>query len=186
MKNRLFPLAVILFGILLAACGEPEIQPSGESEIVSEQISEDSAFSDLPESSDALLESSNDLSKPSPEERYAFLASEYIAVSTQESFGNEYVCSYYFVNGKVAGMKKLITLADKDSAKKYFEHTKNDRLDAELDGRTVIIYIDDKDAFCYGYSLEKLEFVLEKSGISFKLNFEKSDFYKEFAEESAG
>lgn len=185
MKYRLFLPAVILSGILLTACGGTGIQPDSESSIASGHISEEPSDSDIQESQDGLSESPDAESKPSPEERYDFLKSKYVVVSTQESFEKKYICEYYFVDGKVAGMKRLITLPDLDSAKKYYEHTKESRLDAELDGCTVVIYIRDRNAFCYGYSLEKLEFVLEKSGYAFELNFEKEDFYKEFAEESS-
>lgn len=184
MKYRLFSLAVLSLSILLAACGERAAQPDFSS-TAPEHISDNTVFSGDNESQHGEAESADAVSSALPAEKPEFLASKYVLVSSQESFGNKYVCEYYFLNGKVAGMKKLITLPDNDAAKEYYEHTKSDRLNAELEGSTVIIYISDTDAFCYGYSLEKLEFVLEKSGISFELNFDKKDFYEEFAEESA-
>ncbi|MBQ3230161.1 MAG: hypothetical protein IJB49_04000 [Clostridia bacterium] len=182
MKFRLIALLLLFVCLFLSACVESgENSEVGPDISASEAVSEDLRESETPESE---AESSVAESTVAPEEKYDFLSSEYIVVSTRESFGKKYVYEYYLLKGKVAGLKLFTTLSDKESAEEYFELIKEEHPDAELDGLTVIHYLGDNDVFCYGYSLEKLLFVLEKGGYEYELRFDKAQFDKEFAEES--
>lgn len=112
--------------------------------------------------------------------RYKFLKSKYTVISRRDAFGTVYVCHYYFVDGFVAGAKTVTTFSSTESAKEYYDSVIEDYPDAYLMDSTVVNYLSDDEDFYYEYSLEKLEFVLRKSGYTVGRSFDIEDFNKEF------
>ncbi len=112
---------------------------------------------------------------------FEFLSSEYILISTRKTFDTYYVTYYYFVDGIVAGVKSVIAFPDTDSATAYYNSLKKDHKYSRLDGMTVINYIEDDEDYYYGYTLDKLIFVLEKADYEVIVGFDKNEFYKDFS-----
>lgn len=112
---------------------------------------------------------------------FEFLSSEYVLISTRKTFDTYYVNYYYFVDGIVAGVKNIIAFPDSDSATAYYNSLKKEHKYSRLDGMTVINYIDDDEDYYYGYTLDKLIFVLEKADYEVIIGFDKNEFYKDFS-----
>ncbi len=111
---------------------------------------------------------------------YKFLKSKYTVISRRDAFGTVYVCHYYFVDGVVAGAKTVTTFSSTESAQEYYDTIIEDYPDAYIQSSTVVNYLSDEEDFYYEYSLEKLEFVLKKSGYTVGRSFDIEDFNKEF------
>lgn len=116
-----------------------------------------------------------------PEEIYEFLRSEYILTSQSVSHGNSYVCDYYFVDGLVAGAKFTVTLATIEAANEFYSLIGESYEDAVIENMTVTYYDGDDESNYYGYTLEKLKFVLDKTNKSYTLNFDEEAFLNEFS-----
>lgn len=112
--------------------------------------------------------------------RYKFLKSKYTVISRRDAFGTVYVCHYYFVDGVVSGAKTVTTFSSTESAQEYYDNIIEDYPDAYIQDSTVVNYLSDDEDFYYEYSLEKLEFVLKKSGYTVGRSFDIEDFNEEF------
>lgn len=170
MKKYISTLCIIILCSLFAGCewlaepvySEAESDVSNHSEVSSESSESES------ESSVAI------------EEIFEFLTSHYTLTSTRESFGTVYVCDYYFVDGYVAGARVNTTLPNEETATEYYEMLVQDSPYAELNVLTVTDYITDEELNYYGYDLEKLKFMLDKSGYTYVINFNESEFLDDF------
>lgn len=181
MKKIIVLIITLLIAVLLCACTENGSQSS----IPIQESSENSIKTEV--SADTNEESVNESSDESvfvPEEVYEFLLSEYSVTSTREAFGTVYTSEYYFVDGAVAGSKLITAFPDKQSAEKYYEVILEDYPDAVIEELTVIHYMDDSEVYYYGYSLEKLKFILEKTGYEYTVNFDE-DIYKDIYNEES-
>ena len=107
---------------------------------------------------------------------YPFLDSDYVVTSFRDSSEISYICNYYFVDGFIEGAKLITILPDEETAKAYHEETLEDYPDAELSNTKVIHYLYDDDHYYYGYTLEKLEFVLTTAQYEYTVNFDKDLF----------
>ena len=125
-------------------------------------------------------ENSKEQSGPRPEEVYPFLKSKYKVTSIMNSFEKLYVCEYYFVDGYVVGAKLMTTLQTEEDANEYYNIIIDEFEDAVLSQCTVTHFLDDDDNFYYGYSLEKLKFVLERTGYEIGMNFDEEEFNEKF------
>ncbi len=166
-----FIFAVNVYGCQIASEHSDYSSDNG-SDVYSEQsstVSEESS-----------IEESQHVSTVAPEEIYEFLTSEYTVTSTRESFGTLYVCDYYFVDGVVSGARLTTTLTDETAAEEYYEIIIDDYPDSSIDGLTVTHYMDNEGHLYYGYTLDKLKFMLEKTGYSFTVNFDEEAFNEEF------
>lgn len=142
-----------------------------------------STVSEITEEAASEQESSEEISvNPDIEmaKRYKFLNSKYTVISRRDAFGTVYVCYYYFVDGVVAGAKTVTTFSTPKSAEEYYDNIIEDYPDAYIQDSTVVNYLSDEEDFYYEYSLEKLEFVLKKSGYTVGRSFDIEDFNKEF------
>lgn len=134
--------------------------------------------------SESVMESEPEESRTPPEDVCYFLESPYTVSSKRESAGTVYECIYYFIDETVAGAKVTTTLQSESAAEEYLELLNEDCPYATLDGLTLTHYVTDDDAYYYGYTLEKLKFVLEKAGYEFTVNFDEDEFYGEISEVS--
>ena len=139
----------------------------------------ESEFSDDSILSSEVIENESE-SSIAIEEIFEFLSSHYTLTSTRESFGTVYVCDYYFVDGYVAGARISTTLPNEATATEYYEMVKQNSPYAFLNVLTVTDYIVGEDLNYDGYELEKLKFMLDKSGYSYTVNFNESEFSDEF------
>lgn len=119
-----------------------------------------------------------------PEEIFDFSKSEYTVSSKTTSFETVYEREYYFIEGAVAGAKIITTLETEAKTEEYYELMLEDYDYCTRDGLTVTYYVEDDEAYYYGYSLEKLKFVLEKSGCEVIVNFDEEEFSGEISEVS--
>lgn len=122
-----------------------------------------------------------DKSTTAAEESYPFLLSEYTVTSIRESNGTVYTCDYYFVDGVVAGARLTALFADEETATNYFIAVSEDYPDSVLDGTSVTNYMADDDAFYFGYTPEKLKFMLDTAGYKYTVNFDENLFAEEFS-----
>ena len=168
MKISVLLICLIFFSMVITGCDDYEydIYPESESDI--EFVSEINSAEDESESSIII------------EEIYEFLVSDYTVTSTRESFGTVYVCDYYFVEGYVVGARLKTTFSDEENAEEYFDIVYSENPYADLDGMTVTDYISGDELNYFGYDLEKLKFMLEKSGYSYTVNFNEDRFNNEF------
>ncbi len=109
-------------------------------------------------------------------QNYPFLESAYVVTSSRESAGILYVCNYYFVDGLVEGARLTTTLPDEETAYKYYQESLEDYPDTALNGKNVTHYLYDEDLYYYGYTLEKLEFVLTTALYEYTVDFDKDIF----------
>ncbi len=142
--------------------------------------SDNSDFEDISYLSDTSFDTTESESSVNPEEVYPFLSSKYVVTSRRESFGTVYECKYYLVDGKVAGAKLMTTLPDEPAALEYFETVLEDYPDATMLGLTVTHYLEDNMHFYYGSTLDKLKFLLDKSGYDFTVDFDEKVYNAEF------
>jgi len=110
---------------------------------------------------------------------YPFLKSEYIVTATRESFGTLYTSEYYFVKGIVAGVRLTTNLSDQSDADEYYELIIEDFPDSTIEDTTVTQYMGD-DHIYYAYTLDKLKFMLQKSGYEYTINFDEEAFNEQF------
>lgn len=147
------------------------------------EVSENASFE---ESIGSTIESTEpEESKTPMEEIYDFLNSEYRVISRRESFDTVYVTEYYFVDGTVGGAKLITTFPTENAASDYFDTISEDYENAELVGTTVTNYIADDKDFYYGYTLEKLKYMLEKANYEVTVDFDEKVFLDEYSEVSA-
>jgi effector-binding domain-containing protein len=149
----------------LFACG---IIRDDELDYFDESIESDEDYSDF----------STDPDMASLVEKYPFLKSRYTVSATRESADKLYVYNYYFVRGVVSGATLVTSFSTVADAKKYFKITKDEFPDAKLDGASVVHYIGKDNLNHSGYTLEKLKFVLKKTGYEVKINFSE-DYFNE-------
>ena len=168
MKISVLLICLIFFCLFITGCDDYEYDIDLESESDIEFISEITSANDESESSIII------------EEIYEFLESAYTVTSTRESFGTVYVCDYYFDKGYVVGARLKTTFPDEENAEEYFEIVYSENSYADLDSLTVTDYISGDELNYYGYDLEKLKFMLEKSGCSYTVNFDEDRFNNEF------
>lgn len=170
--------SLILLSVLLAAgcfaCGDNLQDESGD-------IPDCSDISESGNSEASRAEESKEESIYIPEEVYEFLNSEYYLTSKRTSFNTVFVCNYYFVDEFVAGAKLMTTFSDEESAAEYYEIISEDYPDAEIDELTVTHYIEDDEAYYYGFSLDKLMFALEQADYEITL----SEAFENYTEEPA-
>lgn len=181
MKKLIIAITASLL-LFISACSESE-SSSG--------INSGSAHASKAESEISLVESdgiqaSENVSETTvaPEEIYEFLKSEYVLTSQSVSYGNSYISDYYFIDGLVAGAKFTVTLATIESASEFYELICEKYEDATIENTTVTYYDNDDESNYYGYTLEKLKFVLGKTNKSYTVNFDEEAFYSEFPDGS--
>ena len=168
MKKRL--LLLLIAFLLLSACSieNPHISDSSGAEESIQESSFVSTSSSLPPAE----------SRVPPETVYEFLLSPYTVSSSRESFGTTYEYTFYLIDDAVAGVKVETVFANEDYAERYYERVKEDCPHASIDGCTVTHYAEGDDEYYFGNSLEKLKFMLDKTGYSYTVNFDE-DIYNE-------
>lgn len=112
-------------------------------------------------------------------EKYTFLKSKYSVTAKSESQSIKYTYDYYFVDGVVGGMRQKVSFPDPESARNYYTGIVDDCPEATINASTVTYFVGD-NAYCYGYSLDKLKFQLEKVGYEYTVNFIEEDFLEKF------
>ncbi|MBR2900902.1 MAG: hypothetical protein IKC39_01520 [Clostridia bacterium] len=129
---------------------------------------------------------SGDISKDPDRElllkKYPFLRSKYTVTATKESSGMLYVYNYHFVKGVVAGATLVTSFSDVSSAKDYYKVAYDKDSDVTIDGVSVIHYITEDDLNYFEYSLEKLKFVLSKTGYEVVVNFDEVKYNEKYAD----
>lgn len=177
MKKSIIAITASLL-LFFSACTDIGENSSGNSGI---NTSRSESIGINGESVDTESSASFSEATTAPEEIYEFLKSEYILTSQSVSHGNSYVCDYYFVGGLVAGAKFTVTLATVEAANEFYSLICESYEDAVIENMTVTYYDGDDESNYYGYTLEKLKFVLDKTSKNYTLNFDEEAFYNEFS-----
>lgn len=149
-----------------------------------ESLPEERSNYESPDPEISIWESEPEESRIAPEEVYEFLSSEYTVTAKRKSSGTLYETEYYLIDGIAVGTRVMTTLTGESEAEEFLELMLDDYPDATLSGFTVTYYVDDDEAFYYGYSLEKLKYVLEKAGYRVEVNFDEDDYNSQFPEVS--
>jgi len=163
-------LAAVIAGCSFGCTKEPA---KTESTLPAESFEEESAESAIPlekEFEDAAI-------------AYPFLKSKY-SVSAQKTMHDiEYSYKYYFWRGSLVGVMQTVLFPNAKSAREYYAQVSETCEHAIIRGKKVTHFMAD-DAVYYGYSLEKLEFVLETSEFEYVLNFDRDAFIKKYGKDN--
>ncbi len=117
-------------------------------------------------------------------EKYTFLKSKYTVTATSERHGVRYTYDYYFVNDTVGGMRQKVSLPNPESARKYYTEIVTKCPEAIINASTVTYYVGE-DAYCYGFSLDKLKFQLDTQSYEYTVNFDEEDFIEKSEQSKA-
>ncbi len=172
MKKFFVLFITILILTLFVGCAFAPEEPTEEEE--SGVISEESSKIEPQESN------------PLPEFVLEFIESEYTVTATSEAATMKYETTYYLIDGLVAGAKAVTTFTDGEQAKEYYELMSDKYGYAKIDGFSVVYYVAEDDGFYYGYSYEKLRFVLDKMGYTVTISFDEDEFSSDKSKESKG
>lgn len=112
-------------------------------------------------------------------EKYTFLKSKYSVTAKCEMHEIKYRYDYYFVNGKVAGLRQTVSLPSPERAREYYTEIVASCPEAIINASTVTYYVGE-GANCFGYTLDKLKFQLESQAYEYTVNFSEDDFREEF------
>ncbi len=168
MKKSIALLCLVILSIIFSGC----------------DIDTDIAYSEIESDISVIPDISSNISEPESsiviDEIYEFLTSPYYVTATRESFGTVYVYEYYFVDGYVAGARTCTTFSDEQTAEDFFEMVSEDNPYASLDLLTVTDFLSDEELNYFGYDLDKLKFMLEKSGYDYEVSFDESVFNNDF------
>ncbi len=166
--KKIFIILTLLLTLNIFGC-ENDTSDSGNdlSPDNSTHSSESSNESDISDDEDAIAQI------------YKFLTSEYTVTATRESFGTLYTTEYYFVKGIVAGVRLTTELNEQSDADEYYELIIEDFPDSTIEDTIVTQYMEDNHIY-YGYTLDKLKFMLQKSGYEYTLNFDEEAFNEQF------
>lgn len=172
MKKFIVCFFVFCFIVSLSSCGRLTFGDDDESYVDEFEYEDESGMISKDPDRELLLE------------KYPFLRSRYTVTATLESSSMLYVYNYHFVKGVVAGATLVTSFSDVSSAKEYYKVTHDKNSDITIDGVSVIHYIGEDELNYYEYSLEKLKFVLSKTGYEVVVNFDEAKYNEKYGEEA--
>lgn len=182
MKKTVFLAVLVVFALLLFACGDrndtdsqssnfgvSSADPQGEntsdtSRDISSAVSEGSDEGSGEVSSDSSAEASADTSEgeESKEEKYPFLHLEHRVTAKTESNDIKYTYTYYIEEDSVVGAMLVTTLQNEEFASLYYETLASDYDYAQLDGCDVTVFFDEDSCVYGGFTTERLLSALDK------------------------